>query len=252
MKRLPISVDISGRQVFVVGEDEMAAEAVEELIPCGCTVTVISEKPRTEWEEKIRSGQIRLIRTPYSRDLIMDAAMVFACAEAGVNHDIYAACRCLGIPVFTEREPAKCDFFPAHVPADAEDRDLRLIQSLQNVSAYDLLIFTSPASVRRAFAEMQALETDVRTLAGRKIAAAGRETAESLHAEHLYPDFCLPAVPGKREDSADLYEDVRRYFRKQVFPGAPEDRRILIFDTTGAGDFFTEALAEYRTDCVHL
>jgi len=256
MKRLQISVDISGRQVFVVGEDNMAAAAVENLLPCGCSVTVISMRPRPEWEDESRSGKIRLIRKPYSRDQIMDAGMVFACAETEVNHDIYAACRCLGIPVFTEGEPAKCDFFPVTEPADpegdAENRDLRMVMSLQKIRAFDLLIFTSPAAVRSVFREMRALETDIRILAGRKIAAAGRDTAESLQAEHLYPDFRLPAVPAGREDVESLFDDARRYFRDRVFQGSEENRRILVFGTEEACGFFTEALTDYRTDCVKL
>ena len=119
MERLNISVDISGRQVFVIGEDDMAMQAVHALLPCGCSITVISERPYPGLESMVKNGLIRLIREPYRREQILDAGMVFACSEKTVNRDIYAACRCLGIPVFTEGEPAKCDFFLAQEQAEA-------------------------------------------------------------------------------------------------------------------------------------
>ncbi|MDY6287696.1 MAG: NAD(P)-dependent oxidoreductase [Lachnospiraceae bacterium] len=283
MKRLDISVDISGRQVFVVGEDDMAMQAVRALLPCGCSITVISERPYPGLESMVKNGLIRLIREPYRREQILDAGMVFACSEKTVNRDIYAACRCLGIPVFTEGEPAKCDFFLTQENAeeDAADtvRDLRLIMSLQKISVYDLVIFTSPAAVRRVMAEMQTQEIDMRNMAGVMVAAVGRETAESLRTEHICPDLCLPAVPlndqgthsGEPSDHTaqsaeekkltkddpeqqDPSEEARQYFydhlrrHAQKKGGRPEDGRILVFCTPEESVFFQKSLREYRTD----
>lgn len=65
--------------------------------------------------------------------------------------------------------------------------------ALENLERYQWVAFTSPIGVRVFFEQMREKRCDVRRLAGRRIAAIGKGTAEALEERGLLPDL-LPEV----------------------------------------------------------
>ena len=57
-------------------------------------------------------GKLTVLRKAYEREDLYDAALVIAATnDKKTNEDIYAACKCLGIPVNVCNDRDKCDFY---------------------------------------------------------------------------------------------------------------------------------------------
>ena len=68
-----------------------------------------------------------------------------------------------------------------------------LAEALGKLASYDWLVFTSPSGVRIFFDQLLEAGTDIRSLAGAKIAALGAGTAKELRARGFVADF-VPTV----------------------------------------------------------
>lgn len=69
----------------------------------------------------------------------------------------------------------------------------RLYQALEELDCYSWIVFTSPAGVRIFFEEMKEKKTDVRKMAGVRIAVIGTGTEKELNGYGLYADL-MPEV----------------------------------------------------------
>ena len=108
----PIRIDLSRKKVTVIGAHGSVRSRIRELAPCAGAVTwICPDAPAVDGPEET-DGKLRLVRRSYVREDLYDADLVIAASESSTeNKDIYAACRCLGIPVHTVGDPARSDFF---------------------------------------------------------------------------------------------------------------------------------------------
>lgn len=92
-KYFQVFLSLENKKAAVIGPSTATKNIVNELTECGAQVKVIE------------NGR-------YKREMILDSDIVFACdADPAVNEDIYAACGCMGIPVYIPSRPEKCSFF---------------------------------------------------------------------------------------------------------------------------------------------
>ena len=111
-KYFPMFVDLSEKQIVVVGAGAIAARRIRTLLPFCSSLTVVapeaSEPVRELWEK----GQILWKKERYARESIRYADLVLACTgDPETDNDIYSVCRCLGIPVNVCSDRRKCDFY---------------------------------------------------------------------------------------------------------------------------------------------
>ena len=58
------------------------------------------------------AGKLTILRKTYEREDLYDASLVIAATnDHKINQDIYAACKCLGIPVNVCQDRERCDFY---------------------------------------------------------------------------------------------------------------------------------------------
>lgn len=58
------------------------------------------------------AGKLTILRKTYEREDLYDASLVIAATnDHKINQDIYAACKCLGIPVNVCQDRDRCDFY---------------------------------------------------------------------------------------------------------------------------------------------
>ena len=105
-------------------------------------------------------GKLTVLRKAYEREDLYDAALVIAATnDKKTNEDIYAACKCLGIPVNVCNDRDKCDFyFPGIaicgntvIGVSTNGREKRRQQALAKMCIRDRLrtIRSSQACMRR-------------------------------------------------------------------------------------------------------
>lgn len=112
MALYPIELNLTGREVLVVGGGPVAARKVAGLVHAGARVRVVS----LEFVAELRQRQdLRLEQTPYSADRIGAARLVFACTDDGrTNAQIAADARRAGCWCNVADDQELSDFF---VPA---------------------------------------------------------------------------------------------------------------------------------------
>ena len=75
-------------------------------------LTVIAPEVNPELRTLEEQGKLTVLRKAYEREDLYDAALVIAATnDKKTNEDIYAACKCLGIPVNVCNDRDKCDFY---------------------------------------------------------------------------------------------------------------------------------------------
>ena len=73
---------------------------------------VIAPEVNKELKELEEAGKLTILRKTYEREDLYDASLVIAATnDHKVNQDIYAACKCLGIPVNVCQDRDRCDFY---------------------------------------------------------------------------------------------------------------------------------------------
>jgi uroporphyrinogen III methyltransferase/synthase len=102
--------------------------------------------------------------------------------------------------------------------------------ALARLDQYDWLVFTSANGVDGLLNRLFTLERDVRTLAGVKLAALGKGTAERLRQHHLTPDLAPEKV-----DTASL---------ARILMDGSEGGAILLARATGDRPVLAEDLEE--------
>lgn len=111
----PMFVDLTDKKVVVAGAGTIAKRRIRSLIEFTDHLVVIAPEVNRELKALEAEGRITILRKHYEREDIYDASLVIAATNDNkVNHDIYTACKCLGIPVNVCADKTKCDFyFPA-------------------------------------------------------------------------------------------------------------------------------------------
>lgn len=73
---------------------------------------VIAPEVNKELKEMEEAGKLTILRKTYEREDLYDASLVIAATnDHKINQDIYAACKCLGIPVNVCQDRDRCDFY---------------------------------------------------------------------------------------------------------------------------------------------
>lgn len=107
----PVFIDLSDKKTVVAGAGEAAREMTLNLLMFTDRITVIAEKPDPSIADLAEEGKISLVRKAYEREDLFDADLVIAAMDdEKEDSDIYAACRCLGIPVYVCGNRAREDF----------------------------------------------------------------------------------------------------------------------------------------------
>ena len=97
----PMFVDLTDKKVVVVGAGTIAKRRIRTMAEFTSRLVVIAPEVN-----------LTILRKTYQQEDICDAAMVIAAtSDSKVNQEIYAACKCLGIPVNVYKDKTKCDFF---------------------------------------------------------------------------------------------------------------------------------------------
>lgn len=110
----PMFVDLSDKNIVVVGGGAVAARRAKTLLPFTRNITVVAPKVTAEVHELGKTGQVRLFIRPVKRSDFANAYMVIAAtSDRKLNDDIYRVCKEEGIYVNVASDRDKCDFcFP--------------------------------------------------------------------------------------------------------------------------------------------
>lgn len=108
----PMFVDISEKQIFVVGAGTIAKRRIRSLSQFTDHLVVIAPEVNPEMNEMEKKGQITILRKKYESSDIYEADMVIAAAnDHRTNEDIYRVCKERGILVNVCSDKTKCDFY---------------------------------------------------------------------------------------------------------------------------------------------
>ena len=109
----PLFVDLSGKEIVVVGAGKIAARRIQTL--CGFTekITVIAPEASDAVLEMARGGAVRLLRRPYIQgELSRETYLALAATDnAEINQTVCRECREKGILVNVCSDKSLCDFY---------------------------------------------------------------------------------------------------------------------------------------------
>ena len=120
MKYFPVSLNVTARQVTVVGGGHIAEQRVQTLLECDARVTVISPEVTEVIESLSNAGKIRVSLRRYEPGDLGNAWMVLAATDdPEANDAAWHEARDRKIPINVADDPEKCDFImPAVVRRD--------------------------------------------------------------------------------------------------------------------------------------
>ncbi len=117
----PMFVDLSEKNVLVVGAGEVAARRIATLTQFCGRVEVIAPRVNGQVEAEVRAGRVRVYRRCYDESDLEGRDMVLAATNnAELNAVIARACREKEIPVNVASDRALCDFYFPGVAVDGE------------------------------------------------------------------------------------------------------------------------------------
>lgn len=113
MAYFPLFVDISEKEILVIGGGTIATRRVRTLIGFGCRVTVVAPETSDEIKAFAKEGKIRWLETEYEAKHLEtgDPMFVLAAATGSVNERVASDCRQKGIPVNDASHRENCDFY---------------------------------------------------------------------------------------------------------------------------------------------
>lgn len=115
-------VDLTGREVLVVGGGSVAARKIKTLLGYGANVNVVSKELLPELKIHVDSGEIRYLGEEFSMVFLKDMFLVIAATDdAGLNHRISQVAEEKGMLVNAVDQPADCNFI---VPSIIRKGDL--------------------------------------------------------------------------------------------------------------------------------
>ena len=108
----PIFVDLTEKQVIVVGAGTIAKRRIRTLVDFTNHLTVIAPEVNRELMDMEKAGLLTIKRKNYEREDIYHADYVIAATnDHQINSDIYSVCKCMGITVNVCSDKNKCDFY---------------------------------------------------------------------------------------------------------------------------------------------
>jgi precorrin-2 dehydrogenase/sirohydrochlorin ferrochelatase len=108
----PISLNLKGKRVVVIGGGEVAERKVESLLGSGATVVVISPDVTPALHQLAGDGRVHLHRRPYAAGDCKGAALVLSATDdSAVSRAVFEEAAAAGALVNTADQPALCDFF---------------------------------------------------------------------------------------------------------------------------------------------
>ena len=108
----PMFVDLSDKNVVVVGGGNIATRRVKALLQFTRNVTAIAPKCTVELQELGKAGYVNLITRPVKRsDFDMAYMVIAATNDWKLNDEIYRVCKEEGIYVNVADDKSKCDFY---------------------------------------------------------------------------------------------------------------------------------------------
>ncbi len=114
---LPLALDLSGRNVLVIGMGRMGAHKARQLLEAGARVHVISEALLVDVPEGVASLRVR---TYEPGDLEGYFLVVSATANSAVNDQIVAEAHERNILLNVVDDPARCNFYFTAVHRDGD------------------------------------------------------------------------------------------------------------------------------------
>ena len=98
--------------VDLTGAGTIAKRRIRSMIEFTDHLYVIAPEVNKELKEMEEAGKLTILRKTYEREDLYDASLVIAATnDHKINQDIYAACKCLGIPVNVCQDREHCDFY---------------------------------------------------------------------------------------------------------------------------------------------
>jgi len=123
----PVFLDLRDKPVVVVGGGIVAERKVEQLLPAGPRITVISPEVTPAVQRWAHDAVITLLTRPYQQGDVLGAALVIAATDdVAVNRTVADAARAERIWVNAVDDVAYCDFI---APAVVEQGDITLAVS---------------------------------------------------------------------------------------------------------------------------
>ena len=108
----PMFVDLTDKKVVIAGAGTIAKRRIRSMIEFTNHLYVIAPEVNKELKEMEEAGKLTILRKTYEREDLYDASLVIAATnDHKINQDIYAACKCLGIPVNVCQDRDRCDFY---------------------------------------------------------------------------------------------------------------------------------------------
>ncbi len=108
----PMFVDLSDKNIVVVGGGNIATRRVKSLLQFTRNVTVVAPRLSVDLQELGKAGQILIQNRQVKRSDFRQAYMVIAATnDRKLNDDIYRICKEEGIYVNVSSDREKCDFY---------------------------------------------------------------------------------------------------------------------------------------------
>ena len=122
MAYYPIMVDLTGREVLVVGGGSVAARKIKTLLEYGAVINMVSKELSPEVKDYVDNGKVRYLGGEFSLVFLKNMFLVIAATDdAELNRRISKAAEEKGMLINAVDQPADCNFI---VPSIIKKGDL--------------------------------------------------------------------------------------------------------------------------------
>ena len=122
MAYYPIMVDLTGREVLVVGGGSVAGRKIKTLLDYRAVVSIVSRELSTEIKDYVDSGEVRYLGEEFNPVFLKEIFLVIAATDdAELNHRISQAAEAKGLLINAVDQPSDCNFI---VPSIIKKGDL--------------------------------------------------------------------------------------------------------------------------------
>lgn len=111
MRFFPSSINVAGRECWVIGHDREAVEKAGRLCDAGAMVTVVSDAITPEALEKFQALNLRLLQRSFALADIQDQFFIVLSAKDNPKlcEDVYRVCRQKRVLLCAIDQPKFCD-----------------------------------------------------------------------------------------------------------------------------------------------
>ncbi|MBN1905080.1 MAG: bifunctional precorrin-2 dehydrogenase/sirohydrochlorin ferrochelatase [Deltaproteobacteria bacterium] len=111
MAYYPIMVDLTGREVLVVGGGSVAGRKILTLIEYGASVSVVARELSPELKNLVESGRVKYLGGEFSLVFLKDKFLAIAATDdPELNHRISMAAQAKGMLINAVDQPTDCTF----------------------------------------------------------------------------------------------------------------------------------------------